>query len=416
MSQQPMPPPPENFRSIIVDFTCDLSVTFPEYAYLWAKWSEPNLSDTEIQHLFEYCLTVFPERFFDILYQSDTLFEPNSEIVTVFLPNVDFKLLFNCANVSDTTKKTMWKYLQLILFSIVGGVKDKSNFGDSMNLFDGIDEHELQEKLKDTMSGITDFFKNLESAPVDSKTSEDAKMPSMDDFAKSFPFDKMKGMPDISNLHEHIKTLFDGKIGKMAKEMAEEISEDFNNILGDDIKDIRSTEDAMKTLMKDPSKLMGILKSVGGKLDSKMKSGEISREELMKEASEMMGKMKDMGGNNQMNEMFKNLAKNMGGMGGGKNARIDVAAMERMTKQQATRERLRNKLELKRQLTAQQQLQQPNYSIEATSAPNNFVFRLPDEGQQEKSYIHPDLLKEMEIADNKKAAPNQAPKKKKSKK
>ena len=430
------PTPPDNFRTIISEFTCDLSVTFPEYAYLWAKWSDPNLTDNEIQDLFTYCLGVFPERFFDILYQSDTLFDKTNETSIAFLPNVDFKLLFHCEAVSEHTKKTIWKYLQLILFAIVGSVKDKSNFGDSMNMFDGIDESDLQEKLSETMAGITEFFKNMEKAPseaprdaytgdaytgpapaqtVEPETSE-FNMPNMEDFKRSFPFDKMGGMPDIGKLHEHLKTLFDGKIGTLAKEMAEEISEDFTNMLGEDFNNINSTEDAMKKLMKDPKKLMGLMKTVGVKLDAKMKSGEISREEIMKEASEMMGKMKDMGGNNQMNEMFKNLAKNMG-----KNARVDVAAMDRMTKQEATRARMRNKLDAKRQELAAKQMAESqkmsadNYSIAATGTSNNFVFKLANAEEQEKSYIHPDLLKELELEDKKKTAISSGKKKKNKK-
>jgi len=104
------------------------------------------------------------------------------------------------------------------------------------------------------------------------------------------PFPKMAGMPDISKIQEHLKTLFEGKIGSLAKEMAEEISEEFKDILDGDTAGIKSSEDVIKKLMKNPKKIMDLMKTVGSKLDNKMKSGEISREELMKEASEMLGK------------------------------------------------------------------------------------------------------------------------------
>ena len=146
---------PESFRSTIVDMTADLTTTFPEYAFLWSKWKTVDASG--LSELYTYCIGVFPERFFDILYQNDDIFKPEDETNTVFLPNVDFKLLFNCAGVSDTTKKTIWKYLQLVLFITVGSIDDKSKFGKSANLFDGIDETILQEKLEETMSGISDF-------------------------------------------------------------------------------------------------------------------------------------------------------------------------------------------------------------------------------------------------------------------
>ena len=119
---------PENFQTVILDFTKDLSITFPEYTYLWAKYVNTNLPEEELIELYNYCLTVYPERFFDILYQTDDIFKPDATTNTLFLPNVEFKLLFNCEGVSENTKKSIWKYLQLVLFTVIGGVKDKSEF------------------------------------------------------------------------------------------------------------------------------------------------------------------------------------------------------------------------------------------------------------------------------------------------
>ena len=34
----------DEFRNSIIDFTNDLSATFPEYAHLWKKWSSKELS------------------------------------------------------------------------------------------------------------------------------------------------------------------------------------------------------------------------------------------------------------------------------------------------------------------------------------------------------------------------------------
>ena len=118
------------------------------------------MNDEKYQKLFDYCLTIYPERFFDILYQNE-IFESDSDSNTFFLPSVDFKILFNSEGVSEQTKQTIWKYLQLILFSVVGNVKDKNVFGDTANLFEGINENDLEEKMKETMDNIGDFFKNM---------------------------------------------------------------------------------------------------------------------------------------------------------------------------------------------------------------------------------------------------------------
>ena len=412
---------PENFASIITDFTRDLSVTFPEFTYLWAKWLSTELPEEQLTELYSYCLTIYPERFFDILYQNNDMFKPDSEINTSFLPNVEFKLLFNCEGVSENTKKTMWRYLQLVLFTVIGGIKDKSTFGETMNLFDGVDENELQEKLKETMNGLGDFFKNMDenlNTNTESESSENAEKPDFDKMFENMPnveefkkvFEKMPGfsgaknMPNLDNMQEHLKALFNGKIGTLAKDMAEEMSNEFSDLLGKDGADIKSTHDVMKTLMKDPKKIMNLMKSVSTKLDNKMKNGEISKDEIMKEASDLMGKMKDMGGMDQFSDLFKNLTKNMGGLG--KNMRVDTNAMERMSKQQQMRERLKKKVEAKQleklqnELRAAEQLKS-TFSLQSTEQPNNFKFSLPNQGAQEKSfvnpdsYIHPDLLAEM---------------------
>lgn len=445
MEQTPIP---ENFRTIIADFTNDLTVTFSEYAYLWEKWQKPDLPEADLAELFHFCVKVYPERFFDILYQKEEIFAPNDDTNVDFLPNVSFKLLFSCENVSETTKKTIWKYLQLILFTIVGGIKDKTMFGDAAAMFEGMGEGELHEKLNETMGGITDFFKNMENMMGSEKGEEFADMqdkfkdmfsgepsqesegmPNFDEFKDKF---KGMGMPDISKIQENLKGLFEGKIGKLAKEMAEEISEEFSDILGKDGGDMQNPQDVIKKLMKDPKKMMDMMKTVGAKLDNKMKSGDISRDELMKEATDMMEKMKSMGGKDQFNEMFKNLAKNMGAMG--KNMKMDTNALERMTKMTSAKDRMRSKMDQKKQqkdmdedkrreeirkrVEIQQQLA-AKYSLESKGDdPSNLVFKLDGEAAQEKSFIHPDLLKEIAQEENNKvnAVPSSNKKKKKKSK
>lgn len=355
---------PENFRSVVNDFTNDLSLTFPEYTYLWNKWCKENDSPENTMELFNYCTSFYPERFFDILYQNDDIFLENSKINTLFLPDVDFKILFNCNGVTVKTKQSIWKYLQLVLFTIIHSVDNKNMFGETMNIFEGINENELQEKIQETMTGISEFFSTMEQ-PEDCNTNEDTPDDTNDESnneAHDEPQNKNKepkippeftgfqNMPDIENMQNHLKTLFDGKIGKLAKEMAEEITNDINGIFNEgDKNDIKSVQDVIKSLLKNPKKMMDLIKNVGDKLNKKMESGDISQEELMKEASEIFGKMKESGNGSDLNEMMKKMMKQMGGMGnmggmGGKNMRIDTNAMENMFRKQTLKEKMREKL------------------------------------------------------------------------
>lgn len=349
---------PENFKSIVHDFAIDLSTTFPEFSDKWRKWTDAT--PEECKELFDYCLTVFPERFFDIMYQNVEIFDVGSDANTHFLPGVDFKTLYNCDGVSENTKKTIWKYLQLILFNVIGSIDDKTKFGDAASIFDGIDENVLQEKLKETMEGIGDFFKQANTNTGENKRDGDGDG---DGEKHEFTFGPDDGMPNMEGIHEHLKGVFDGKIGKLAKELAEEISGDFNDLVGDTSE---TTQDVLKNLMKNPKKMMGLVKKVGDRLTERMDSGDISKEEIMKEAGDIMAKMKEMGGGaDKLNELFKQFA--------GKNMRVDTNAMDRMTKKEEIKERMRKKMEANKA------------TMEKGAEPNSYVYRVPGEQQARSS-------------------------------
>ena len=388
----------DNFISIIRDFTSDLSTTFPEYSYLWARWVSPDTTVSDYADLYQYCLKVYPERFFDILYQNDEIFllektdekdqkqedqKKDEKISTLFLPYVEFKILFNCEGISENTKKTIWKYLQLIMVTIMGDIQDKSVFGDTANLFDGIEEGDLHTKLAETINGLSNFFKtsgmDSEEIPELEKVFEESN----ETFKNMFTSD-MSGssIPNPDDLNDHLKTLFGGKIGTLAKELAEELSEDVMKMFGEDGgENITSTQDVLKKIMRNPKKMMDLLKTVSSKLDSKMKNGDISQSDIMKEAGDLMGKMKDMGGGKEFQDMMRNMTKGMAGMSGmgGKNTRFDKGAMDRMMKSESMKERMRNKLQEK----------SINKSVILESSPTNpqnMVFKIDgDEGQQKSS-------------------------------
>ena len=64
---------------------------------------------------------LYPERFFDILYQNVDIFD-NSEMNTKFLPNIEFKDIWK-EDISEKTREVIWKYLQLVLFSVSSGLE-----------------------------------------------------------------------------------------------------------------------------------------------------------------------------------------------------------------------------------------------------------------------------------------------------
>jgi len=385
---------PEKFPEVIRDFLADLTTTFPEYVYLWDTLNPDDGSN--INPLYQFCLTTYPERFFDILYQNEEIFLADSTVNTFFLPNVDFKMLFNAQGISENTKQAIWKYLQLVLVTIMGNIKSPASFGDTAGLFEGIGEDELQNKLAETIKGLTDFFKGVskEGMPDMEKAFEEmfdgfSQEGGAEGGAEGQEENMGEGeIPSADDLHNHIKGLFDGKIGKLAKELAEELSGDVMHMFDDGSGDATNTADIMKKMMRNPKKIMDLVKKIGSKLDDKMKDGSISQEEIMKEVSEMMTKMKGSGNGKEFESMMKGMMKNMG-LGG---ANLNMSKMNAMMSQQSHKDKMRAKLAQRQQERQEQatqdalEAQQRANVILESRAPNEYVFKLKDEdGVQEKS-------------------------------
>jgi hypothetical protein len=329
------------FKKVIKEFVNDIINTFPEYKGLIYKWyTEENneITDESSTYIFNYCVTVYPERFFEILYQNNDLFSSESKLNTEFLPGISFRYLWSC-NISDTTRETIWKYLQLILISLIGSIKDKSLFGETSKLLDNINEDEFKNKLEETLNNIQKLFSKAKVDNVE-KTDNDFQLPTSDD------------------LHSHLHTMLHGKLGGLAKEIAEETVGNFN--IGDMNIDTNDPQDIFKKLFAEPDKLMNLVKTVGSKLDSKMKSGDINQSELLSEATDMIQNMKNIPGMGNIQEMMEKM-----GMGLGKNAKVNKPAMENKLKLHNKRQALRKKMEEKHMTkmlneAAQELIQQNN--------------------------------------------------------
>jgi len=305
-----------DFDKVMGEFLNNLLDVFPEITNNIKECKEK--SNIELQ---EYCKKVYPERFFDILYQNNDIFSDN-DVNTHFLPNIEFKNLWNLEGVSDNTKSTIWKYLQLITFSIITDIDSESSFGDTAKLFEAINEDSFKEKLEETLGNLQNAF-NDESG--EQKINEE-------------------DIPNSDDLHNHIQGMLKGKIGQLANEIAEETAKE----LEIDMENTESANDVFSKIIKNPKKLMGLVKSIGTKLEDKIKSGELKESELMTEASEMMKNMKDMPGMGNIAEMMSS----MGIPGIGKKTKLNMGAMQskldeniRMAK---TKERLREKVEARK--------------------------------------------------------------------
>ena len=325
--------PSDEFYKIINDFTSDIVITFPEYSGLISKWwNRPsnNVEESkkkETLFVFRHCVKIFPERFFDVLYKNVDMFKEESDVTTEFLPGIVFKQLW-ILDISDKTKETIWKYLQLILFSVIGSVNSTSELGDTAKLFEEINEEELKKKLEETLEGMQNLFETKkDSSGMDSNIN-------------------MENMPNAEQLHEHINSMMGGKLGKLALELAEDTAKDLNL----DMDNTGDAKDVFQKLFKNPGKMMNMVKNIGSKIDEKIKSGEIKESELMEEGMELLNKMKNMPGMENIQSMLSKMGMgdlanfgNMGGLGGKVNVGAMEAQLNKSMKLAQTKERIKAK-------------------------------------------------------------------------
>lgn len=371
---------PEEFVKVIRDFVGDLKVTFPEYTPFIDKWWKSkehfNYIDDEVERnnayeksekksiklLFDFCKKKLPPRFFDILYQNADIFKEDSEVDTEFFPKIHFKNLWQC-DISDKTRDTIWKYLQLMLFAIVGTLDNKDAFGDTAKLFEAINEEEFKSKLQETLSQMQGLF----------------DFPAGDNLGENLgeglnPSD----LPNAEEINNHITGMLDGKLGQLAREIAEETAANLNM----DFEGATDMKDVFNKLMKNPTKLMGLVKTVGDKLDTKIKSGELKESEMIQEATELMNKMKGMPGMGNIQSMLSKMG--MGGLGKVNTSAME-AQMEKKLKLAQQKERIRAKAEanaLRRQMEKAQSSTLAQQSQQQTTSTDEELLKLFSSGEK----------------------------------
>ena len=327
----------EEFQKIIDDFTRDLIASYPEYSSLFDV--------IDYGEYYSYCKNLYPENFFHILYENVELFD--EEANKYLLPNVDFSVIMKDESLSEQSKKTIWKYIQLILFCVCNDLREKKDFGSANHLFEAIKEDDLHEKIKETMSEMKKVFMNMDPSMNESEQFENVFENMMGDISNvenMFQQDGSGGKPsmfenmmDADKMKDHLSGIMDGKIGNLAKEIAEEASKDLG--LDTEKMDESSQQDFLKNIFKNPGKLMDIVKNIGSKLEEKFKSGDLKESELLEEAQEIMGKMNDMPGIKEM----------MSSMGMNPNGKFDFKGMankmQQNMKQAKSKERMKDKLE-----------------------------------------------------------------------
>ena len=311
------------FNYYLKEFLNEIVSKFPDFKHNVVQNYRSFLEgkDSKNDMYVKYFYTKINNHLISIAKKDESIFSTPG---LVFIEGVDFHNLWNSRLNNTENKAAIWKYLQLILFSIVSGISDTSSFGDTAKLFEAIGEEEFKTKLEETITQMEGMFnKTTSSDDSDSNTSSTFNA---------------EDLPNAQDIHEHVLGMMGGKLGTLAREIAEETARDMQV----DLENITTANDVFKQLFKNPASLMKLVKTVGSKLDDRLQSGDIKESELLEEAQDMMKKMKNMPGMGNLQGLLGKM-----GMGGG--GKMNTGAMQAQLSQRMrmaqTKERMRSRVQ-----------------------------------------------------------------------
>lgn len=328
------------FNTTVGDLVDELKGTFPELKEsLDERYSVAVAPDDP--SLLQWFETNAQPHFMRLTTKDDALFKEHD--TTFLLPDINFSQLWKC-KLTKATKGAIWKYLHVLLLLVSRYQLDthdfESTFAKWNEMLDGskMDEAEMQrmkthaEQMMQLMQGLAagdDEADDDEHAVGgdggDADGDADTNGATGDEKAKRFE-EELKQDPFIQQLEN-------SKIAKFAQELSSEI--DVSSLgLAPDAK-VESFQDVFGLIGQNPQRLMGLVKSVGDKIQHKMSSGDIQQSELVEEAHTLVKSMQD---SKAFKQMFKKARKRGGKSGGGGGAGgLDPQAMfAMMAKQMAS--------------------------------------------------------------------------------
>jgi hypothetical protein len=428
--------------------------------------------------IFNYCIDIFPKKFFDILYQNEEMF--NEPIY--LLPGINFSEIY-LDNLTENTKNVIWKYLQLLLFTVITSIQDKQSFGNNEKLFEAINPDEFKNKLKDTMDDLEKIFSNKNTNPSQNidisemfnNLLNNADLSNIDvsnvdisnifnNFANNINnsnldisnidisnifnnvFDNLKNIDnsniDISNIFNNIFNNLDSSnidlsntnsnknipnfnnihdhINKLINgkigSLAKELAEETAKDMDIDMDNLNSVNDVFKNMFKNPAKLMSLVNNIGSKIDNKMKDGSLKESELLEEASDLLKNMGGLSGMDNFADLFKsmNLDKMMP-KGGKINKNAFQNMMDQNIKMSKMKDRMRDKVNKNKQPEYTKNYSEKSESIHDINAS---LKNLSQQIDNNHDFLN-DILKKQNISsnlENRPATKNKKNNKKKPKK
>ena len=277
-------------------------------------------------------------------YLGDDMSSKNEIIFSkenIILDDIDFYSIWNSDVITSETKENIWKYLYTMYIFAYESIKEK-------------DVKSVIKQLKRMSSSGKDLDKDTQILLniVDSLTGKFSKTDdiSLDDEDNKDQSNNFKA-PDMLN----------GLIGDLAQEIASELDPEMINI-DDPSKILKDLLSGNFDEENDKSGITNLVKNITGKIQDKLLNGNIDESKLFNEAQSVINQLGGQNSNSPLGELFQKMmgsgldgdnkelfanAANILNNNGSTN--INSKILESDLSKNKTRDRLRNKLEKKKQ-------------------------------------------------------------------
>lgn len=248
----------EKFNNNLKQFIDILKVNYPDQVdKISAYYSFDSPGDKYITDYLTNCTNNGD----DISSKNEIIFSKGSVILT----NINFYKIWNDDNLLDEQRENIWKYLHtlyIFAYEHKRGKDCKTLLNDLKNK----DSSKLDEESK-TFKNIVDSLKTIYK-DIDGDG---------DEIGDELP--SSAGIP--------VPELFNGIIGNLAKEIAEDIDPSKVN-LEDPSKLLSSLMNGTLDKDNDESGIFNLVQDITGKIQDKISSGDLNEKQLLSEAQDMM--------------------------------------------------------------------------------------------------------------------------------
>uniref|UniRef100_A0A6C0EJV2 Uncharacterized protein n=1 Tax=viral metagenome TaxID=1070528 RepID=A0A6C0EJV2_9ZZZZ len=242
---------------------------------------------TGIQHV-EKFYTYSENKEQDISTKNEMIFSENQTLIE----HVDFYKLWNDETLDCDNKQEIWNYLHALYIYAY----EYKNNKDVVTILDELKDIPLD---SDKLDLKTKAFLNIIESLKDNDGVNGVDIgANIDDIMGDSTGDSKGGLSGID-----IPEIFEGSIGKLANEIAQDINTNDLNI-DDPSKLLEGLFSGNFDINNDTSGIASLVQNITSKIQNKISSGELDENDLFSEASNVMSKL-------GQNDMFSNIMKTM---------------------------------------------------------------------------------------------------------